>query len=241
MIKFFRKIRQQLLSENKFSKYLIYAIGEIILVVIGILIALQINNYNEAKKLKDKEIILLTEMKRNLQQDLLDINYNIRHNRSRLYSNELIKSSIEQRIPFSDSLRFHYGNIMGNFQLSENTAAWENLKSIGLDIISNDSLRNNLSNLYSTKYKYLENLEKGADDTYQWDYLYPQVLKHISIQKLWASGEPNNYEELLVDKEFIEVINMNIEFRSMMQGQYENVAVTVEALLNQIDNHLKHL
>ena len=51
MIKFFRKIRQNLLSENKFSKYLIYAIGEIILVVIGILIALGVNNWNENRKL----------------------------------------------------------------------------------------------------------------------------------------------------------------------------------------------
>lgn len=50
MIKFFRKIRQKLLSENKFSRYLIYAIGEIVLVVIGILIALQINNWNEERK-----------------------------------------------------------------------------------------------------------------------------------------------------------------------------------------------
>ena len=59
MIKFFRKIRQQLLTQNKFTKYLLYAIGEIILVVIGILIALQVNNYNEAKKqeLKTKEIL----------------------------------------------------------------------------------------------------------------------------------------------------------------------------------------
>ncbi|PWI28870.1 hypothetical protein DI383_14510 [Flavobacteriaceae bacterium LYZ1037] len=50
MIKFFRKIRQRLLSDNKFSKYLIYAVGEIILVVIGILIALQVNNLNEVRK-----------------------------------------------------------------------------------------------------------------------------------------------------------------------------------------------
>lgn len=55
MIKFFRKIRQKLLSENKFSKYLLYAIGEIILVVIGILIALQINNWNENQKNKMAE------------------------------------------------------------------------------------------------------------------------------------------------------------------------------------------
>ena len=61
MIKFFRKIRQRLLSENKFSKYLIYAIGEIILVVIGILIALSINNWNENKKDRklEKEFLIL--------------------------------------------------------------------------------------------------------------------------------------------------------------------------------------
>ena len=65
MIKFFRKIRQQLLNENlsagqagKFSKYLIYAIGDIVLVVIGILIALQINNWNEDNiKFRKEEMI----------------------------------------------------------------------------------------------------------------------------------------------------------------------------------------
>ncbi|MGB5269500.1 MAG: DUF6090 family protein, partial [Eudoraea sp.] len=71
MIKFFRKIRQRLVSENKFSKYLIYAFGEIILVVIGILIALQINNWNEERKDRrlEKEYIarLKGEMLKNLE------------------------------------------------------------------------------------------------------------------------------------------------------------------------------
>tara|TARA_Y100000034_G_scaffold52128_1_gene64036 strand:- start:21810 stop:21986 length:177 start_codon:yes stop_codon:yes gene_type:complete len=52
MIKFFRKIRQNPLPENKFSKYLIYAVGEIILVVIGILISLWINNTSQNQKTK---------------------------------------------------------------------------------------------------------------------------------------------------------------------------------------------
>lgn len=50
MIKFFRKIRQQLIAENKVSKYLLYSIGEIVLVVIRILIALSINNWKEQIK-----------------------------------------------------------------------------------------------------------------------------------------------------------------------------------------------
>ena len=63
MIKFFRKIRQRLLAENRFSKYLLYAIGEIMLVVIGILIALQVNNLNERNKLfkQEEEILLLLD------------------------------------------------------------------------------------------------------------------------------------------------------------------------------------
>jgi hypothetical protein len=59
MIKFFRRIRQQLLTGNKFSKYLLYAIGEIVLVVIGILIALQINNWNEERIETNKEQAIL--------------------------------------------------------------------------------------------------------------------------------------------------------------------------------------
>ena len=62
MIKFFRKIRQKLLSENKFSKYLLYAIVEIVLVVIGILIALQINNWNAEQKMGKEEIGILNNL-----------------------------------------------------------------------------------------------------------------------------------------------------------------------------------
>ena len=71
MIKFFRKIRQKMLTENKFSKYLIYAIGEIILVVIGILIALGISNWNEERKLQNEINIYLSQKNENLKEDRL--------------------------------------------------------------------------------------------------------------------------------------------------------------------------
>ena len=63
MIKFFRQIRQRLLMENKTSKYFKYAIGEIVLVVIGILIALQINNWNEANSEQNKLNTYLNSLK----------------------------------------------------------------------------------------------------------------------------------------------------------------------------------
>ena len=73
MIKFFRKIRYNLLSENKTGKYLKYAIGEIILVVIGILIALQINTWNEQRKERAKEQVLLQQLREDYQTNLTQL------------------------------------------------------------------------------------------------------------------------------------------------------------------------
>ncbi|MFK5982313.1 MAG: DUF6090 family protein [Flavobacteriaceae bacterium] len=69
MIKFFRKIRQNLLSEEKTGKYFKYAVGEIVLVVVGILIALQINNWNESNKLSDLKQIYYRQLLKDLSVD----------------------------------------------------------------------------------------------------------------------------------------------------------------------------
>ena len=80
MIKFFRHIRQNLLMENKTSKYLKYAIGEIVLVVIGILIALQINNWNENQKLKKEETKLLNALIIEIESNIAIVDTSIKEN-----------------------------------------------------------------------------------------------------------------------------------------------------------------
>ncbi|PIQ17652.1 MAG: hypothetical protein COW66_10600, partial [Flavobacteriaceae bacterium CG18_big_fil_WC_8_21_14_2_50_34_36] len=70
MIKIFRNIRKKLLIEGKTSNYLKYAIGEIVLVVVGILIALQINNWNENTNLSKKEVALLVNLKNDIEADI---------------------------------------------------------------------------------------------------------------------------------------------------------------------------
>ena len=77
MIRFFRKIRQDLLTNNKFSKYLLYAVGEILLVVIGILIALQIDNLNEYRKDREEERELLLQLRSEYQSNLEQLNQKI--------------------------------------------------------------------------------------------------------------------------------------------------------------------
>ncbi|MFD2915819.1 DUF6090 family protein [Psychroserpens luteus] len=73
MIKFFRKIRQKTLTEDKFGKYLTYAIGEIVLVVIGILIALQINNWNQDRIEHKGTEVLLSNLKLEVEENIKDL------------------------------------------------------------------------------------------------------------------------------------------------------------------------
>lgn len=67
MISLFRKIRQNLLAQNRATKYLLYALGEILLVVMGILIALQVNNWNEVRKAEQEEQVILTSLLEDLE------------------------------------------------------------------------------------------------------------------------------------------------------------------------------
>jgi len=78
MIKFFRHIRKQLLTENKTGKYIAYAIGEIILVVIGILIALQINNWNEERTARRSEQKLLMSLSEDFKSNLASLEYSLK-------------------------------------------------------------------------------------------------------------------------------------------------------------------
>ena len=96
MIKFFRKVRQKLLSENKFSKYLLYAIGEIILVVIGILIALQINIWNEQRKDRIEEANILRDIKGSISTDIQQLKLRIELAQGDTYSANIILEYIEK-------------------------------------------------------------------------------------------------------------------------------------------------
>jgi len=110
MIKFFRKIRQRLLTENKFSNYLIYAVGEIALVVIGILIALSINNWNELKKQRIEDIGLLRDLKTDFEiknkqlQKEYEINKNLNAKTIRFIMSQL--NNQEETFDVKDYLYF---------------------------------------------------------------------------------------------------------------------------------------
>jgi hypothetical protein len=154
MFKFFRKIRKNLINENKTSKYLKYAFGEIILVVLGILIALQINNWNEDRKDRILEKEYLTRLQEDIRFDISYINYYVldRYKR-KVESIEKGKAYYQDNYVVKDTMQFlndiGYGGVFGYAVLNLTQNTYNELLSTGnLRKIENDALRTHIVNYY---------------------------------------------------------------------------------------------
>ncbi|WP_296702760.1 DUF6090 family protein [Algoriphagus sp.] len=142
MIKFYRIIRQRLLSENKITKYMIYAIGEIVLVVIGILIALQLNTWNQDRIDRKMEKKILTDLRQELKTNKQKIRAAIERREDRYNPlDRYMKLMEEDSIPFLDFLEIHKVNFFSG-QISPSFGVINSLISSGeVNLISNDSLK----------------------------------------------------------------------------------------------------
>lgn len=163
MLKFFRKIRQNLLSEGKTGKYLKYAIGEIILVVIGILIALQINNWNENRKNKLLEQQLLKALLTEFETNLANLDRVIKFNDSNIQNSVSLGRHTGPSLPaFNEKelseLMVGIFKIEPRFTPSQGTVM-EVINSGKLSVLSDAKLRKALSDWQST----LESVKRQED------------------------------------------------------------------------------
>jgi hypothetical protein len=180
MIPFFRKIRKKMADDNKPMKYMRYAIGEIVLVVIGILIALQINNWNEDRKENNIENKILVEISNGLRQDLLDIRSNMSEHRAGLKACEYYFDLFTNKQVQADSINYYYTYLTRGYISIQNKSGYESLKSRGLELIKNDSLRIEIIKLYEQDYSFIRKLEEQDPEGNFYDNYYKEINNHVS-------------------------------------------------------------
>ncbi|WP_222982949.1 DUF6090 family protein [Flagellimonas meishanensis] len=220
MINFFRKIRQKLLQENRFSKYLLYAVGEIILVVIGILIALGINNWNEDKKkanqLQQYRISLITE----LNADLSTLNQ--LENLMAIH-----KRKIEEYIDYYNQENvdiFILGQKKDSIDYAINTF---NKSSFILDELN---ATGNIS-LFSKEEK--ESIAKLKNSHEIFQYYERKTLEGvIEITKDYVMATDNLYENKYSKKQHISVKDWQLDLNSEQYRLYHNLLYNVIVLFN---------
>lgn len=152
MIKFFRRIRQRLLSENKFSKYLLYAVGEIVLVVIGILIALNINNWNERRNNVKEELVILNNLKEDLKADIQGYNKSIDWLKSRQANVDSVVRFLENPNLTIDDAKLTYWLITSGYILDYTPVypTYTEITGSGkLSLIESEEIKRELANYKS--------------------------------------------------------------------------------------------
>ena len=198
MIKFFRHIRKNLLMENKTSKYFKYAIGEIILVVIGILIALSINNWNENRKDLNKETAILKELNNDFSGNLLQFkNVKAVHSKS-LKSAKLFKEYINHPNPLlvKDSIAKYYFSAFNGVSYNPSNGVVESLISSGdYQLIKNDKLRNYLISWKDVLQDYVE--EEEVSRKLWSEKIEPFIIESGDFVNL---GSPKNFKLITTDQ-----------------------------------------
>ena len=150
MITFLRRIRKSLINSGATRKYLLYAIGEILLVMIGILLALQVNNWNEQQKDRLTEKRVLVELEENLELNIQKLEINITRKNNSDSSSQIIINAIESKQPYHDSLEAHFGWAMSIESASPmSTGGYETYKNIGIEILENKSLKKEIVFLFA--------------------------------------------------------------------------------------------
>ena len=185
MIKFFRKIRYDLMEKNKTGKYFKYAIGEIVLVVIGILIALSINNWNENRKSKIMANDVYKNLLTSLQQDSTEVQQIIKLQTKSVKTIRklILNDSIQELIEFDkknlDSLA---SKIMsGVMSFFPKTGIYNLIVSNnGMDLLQSKEIKALLINLYDYQYKQYENVDAIIDHKYHYQ-IGPVLRKKIGF------------------------------------------------------------
>ena len=170
MIKFFRKIRYDLMEQNKTGKYLKYAIGEIILVVIGILLALQIKNWNQERIKKARSIGYMKSLVEDIKSDIAQYNINIEsyttdinNNNKRLFINN------DYKILEADSI---IKLVAGFYMINKTTRqTYDKIKNAGLiESLGTDATNKAVNDYYSLENVYYENLLQWDKENMVKDY-----------------------------------------------------------------------
>jgi hypothetical protein len=241
MIKFFRKIRGKMLIENKFGKYLVYAVGEIVLVIIGILIALSINNWSENEKLKDTQQNLLKDLKVEMSSNLKILDEVINRHEKSLGAAQSIDSLFEDRERFNRmseaSFNKLYVEMNSNATYQPNNGILNSIISSGqIKDITNKDLKYLLA---SVKEKTADAMELttviegwrpelvGKIYKQSFDIVDGKIIG-FNTKNLYDSADFRLYNSFLFGKLRIEGLGEEKELKIIMENILDLIAVEIE-------------
>jgi hypothetical protein len=212
-------------------------------VVIGILIALSINNWNEEKIKRDVEIKMLKELEISLNRDTRNIRINLGSYEKGNNSLKIIRDILNSQNQYHDSLTDHFAISLFNNNVAPTTGPYETLKSKGFDLISNDTIRQKIIGIYEVRYKYY--LDKPKNQFISESFFQEYCVSLFNTVS-WRSNsdvkiKPLDFAGLKKDKKYKTLINTRIEQTEMAKRGLTSILSDVEYLIMNIADEIQRL
>jgi len=247
MIKIFRRVRQRLLTENKFSRYILYGIGEILLVVIGILIAVQINAWHENRTLKINETNILSQLNIDLKENYKELTELFELMEISNASGRKILSHLKYKNEVTDSLRFWIEGFSSSNIFNNANTTYKNLENSSKNIISNDSLRLRITLMYENDFTNVHRRETMLYSEYLPDYK-KELLKNFKTgpaMNQWLDevtlevNTPIDLKDLKQNENYKNGLVELFNFRVLRIKWLKESMVDLENLIEDINKEIK--
>jgi hypothetical protein len=231
----------------RFSKIIKYAVGEIILIVLGILIAFQLSNWADNKKAKNIEIETLMDLKEALKVDEDDLDLNIKLYNIVITSCDTILALLDNKLPYEQKMNKYFSRPCMAVIFSSNVGPYETLKSRGLETISNDTIRNKVIRTYENNYNFLLRIESQLIDYVQAveKNFYPTHFNQsrpYGGRAQFGDMVPNDFGKLREDKEYIHYIRtIRNKTEFFLKISYALTKKGTHDLINDLDSEIKRL
>ena len=231
------------MDKNKTGRYLKYAIGEIILVVIGILIALAINNWNEKRKDTLKQQFILENIKTNIKSDITILDSSIKDLQNNIsdFNNCLV---ILARKPGVNEQEFKnkFSQILSFINFNITTTTFDNIISTGkIELIENEVLRDSIVNYFNYDYKQWDSAMKDytrniiAPFLHKFDHVPYMRLDSRKVDVSQFDIEPKTVDDYRKELFIINVLRSKLWLLEGQKDQYEVLKKIMDNLLTQID------
>ncbi len=238
MFTFLSKIRKSLIESGSTRKYLFYATGEIALVVIGILIALQINNWNEWRKDRKLEIEILKDLKLNLESNVSLIAGRVEYFTTGLQACNIVLNVIDNRFPSHDSLGIHYSRATRGYGGADviSYVGYESLRNNGFNLITNKSLRDEILHLFENTYRAIISF----DETFKLHNTYnKQIVGQLLYNDKRHSLKPFDFDELVGSKPYYASVTSHLNNYTWMREETIEGLSETERVLQLIVEELQ--
>ena len=242
MIKFFRYIRKDLLEQNKTATYFKYAIGEIVLVVIGILIALQINNWNENQKSIKKGHEILVDLRENLKSNTIQFQEDIEITKDVINSIDIVLNNITITKIYNDSLGKHLRRVTYWETSRWKSSGYKAIISNGVEIIKSKELQEAIIDLYEITYPEIAEYTRLSEGNFP--TLLPKWLELIERESTdfknyyEHSSRPFNYQEIIDSRMFKSILTF-LRSQRVIDIQLRNDGIEKnQELIKLIDKEL---